>query len=185
MSVRPVGIEFAGTPRPVRLLGTVLAAVGVAAALWAWAEVRDAQEERDRQTERLDDTRRLARRALPAIERPTAPGREAPDREMVAEVRAANEVLDRLALPWDALFADVERALGPDVALTLVQPDPKGRTVMIDGEARDLNALLTFLARLDAAPALAEAHLRQHEWRVTDPHRPLGFSVEARWTPAR
>jgi len=185
VSVRPVRIDFAGTPRPVRLLGTVLAAVGVAAALWAWAEVRDAQDERDRQTERLDDTRRLARRAMPAIERATAPGREAPDREMVAEVRAANEVLDRLALPWDALFADVERALGPDVALTLVQPDPKGRTVVIDGEARHLNALLTLLARLDAAPALAEAHLRQHEWRVTDPNRPLAFTVEARWTPVR
>jgi Tfp pilus assembly protein PilN len=185
MSVRAVGIDFAGTPRPVRVVGTVLAAVGVAVALWAWDAVTEAQDERDRQTERLDDTRRLARRALPAIERVKAPAREAPDREMAAEVRAANEVLDRLALPWDALFADVERALGPDVALTLVQPDPKGRTVVIDGEARHLNALLTFLARLDGAPTLAEAHLRQHEWRVSDPHRPLAFSVEARWTPAR
>lgn len=180
VSVRPLGIDFAGPPRASRLLGTVLVAIGIAAALWAVAEVRDAQDERDRQSERLDDTRRLARRALPSIERAGPAGRDA-----ALDIRAANEVLDRLALPWDALFADIERSLGPDVALTLVQPDPKGRTVMLTGEARHLNALLTFLARLDGTPTLAETHLKQHEWRVTDPNRPLAFTVEARWTPAR
>jgi Tfp pilus assembly protein PilN len=181
MSVRALGIDFTGRSRPPRLIGTVLVTLGIAAALWTFAAVRDAQEARDRQSERLDDTRRLARRALPAIE----PRVETPGRDTAVDVRAANEVLDRLALPWDGLLADVEGSVGPDVALTLVQPDPKGRTVTMSGEARHLNGLLTFIARLDATPSLAEAHLKQHEWRVDDPHRPIAFTVEARWTPAR
>ena len=185
MTVRPLAIDFAQPPRSGRVLGTVLAGLGAVALLWVLAQIADARDERDRQVTRLEDTTRLARRAMPslAVETKVAPG---PDTQaLAAEVNAAHEVIDQLALPWDTLFGDIETAITPDVALTQVLPDPRNRRVVVAGEARHLNGMLTFLARLDAAPGIAETHLKQHAWRSDDPHRPMAFTFESRWTPAR
>lgn len=180
MNPPALALDFANPPRAGRTLATILVLVGAVAALWAFAEYADVKEELARQEARRDDTRRLARRALPAL----AP-QETGGREMAAEILAANVVLDQLSLDWTALFADVESAVTPDVALLTVQPDAHNRTVAVTGEARNLNALLTFLARVEATPSLADTHLTQHELRVNHPQRPLAFALKARWTPAR
>lgn len=162
-------------PAAVLLLG-----IGAAAALWVMAEIADVREETARWDNKLSDPRRLARRTLPNLR---AGG--APSRENVQEPKAANEVLDQLTLPWDALFADIEAAVTPDVALLSVQPDARNRIVVISGEGRDLNGVLTFLARLDHSPVLTDTHLLSHEIKVDDRNRPMAFTIQARWIPAR
>lgn len=188
MSLRPLALDFAQPARNGRVLGTILAGLGAVALLWVVAQIGDAGTERDRQATRLDDTRRLARRTMPslAVETKATSNAVDPDaRGLATEIRAANDVLDQLGMPWDVLFGEIESAITPDVALTQILPDPRGRRVVVTGEARHLNGMLTFLARLDAAPSLAETHLRQHAWRSDDPHRPMSFTLESRWTPAR
>jgi hypothetical protein len=180
MAMRALHLDFerpAGQRRP---WGTILIAIGALLATWAMLEYRDTSEEVARWEEKLSDTRRLAKRSLPsfAVE-------EAPTAALAQELKDANVVLDRLALPWDGLFADVEAAVVPDIALLGVQPDTRGRLVNLEGEARDLKALLTFLARLEAAPGLLDAHLKRHEIRQNDPNRPLAFTIQAKWTPPR
>lgn len=178
--MRALHLDFerpAGQRRP---WGTILLAIGALLATWVVLEYGDASEELARWEEKLSDTRRLAKRSLPsfALE-------EAPTAALAQELKDANVVLDRLALPWDGLFADIEAAVVPDVALLGVQPDTRGRLVNVEGEARDLKALLTFLARLEGAPGLVDAHLTRHEIRQNDPNRPLAFTIQAKWTPPR
>lgn len=175
MATRTFHFDF---ERPVaaRPWGTLLLALGALALTWVLLEYGEVSDEIRRWDGKLTDTKRLARRSLPsfAVE-------EAPTADEAQDLKAANLVLDQLALPWDALFADIETASIPDVALLGAQPDPRGRFVNLEGEARDLKALLTFLARLDATPGLTDAHLTRHEIRGNDPNRPLTFSVRARW----
>lgn len=178
MAIRALRLDFQQPAGGRRAWGTLLLGIGAVLGTWAVLEYGTAGDELARWEQRLSDTRRLAKRALPsfAVE-------EAPSSALAQELKDANTVLDRLALPWDALFGDIETAVVPDVALLGVQPDARGRLVTLEGEARDLKALLTFLARLDAAPGLADAHLTRHEIRLNDPNHPLAFTIQAKWTP--
>ena len=99
MTVRPLAIDFAHPPRSGRVLGTLLAGLGAVALLWVLAQLADAREERDRQATRLEDTARLARRAMPslAVETKVAPGPDSHAR--AAEVNAAHAVIVQLAPP--------------------------------------------------------------------------------------
>lgn len=177
MAARTLHFDFE-RPVAVRPWGSILLALGAPLAVWVVLEYGDAADDVRRWEAKLSDTKRLARRSLPnfVVE-------EAPSTEQAQELKSANAVLDQLAAPWDNLFADIEGAAIPDVALLGVQPDPRGRFVNLEGEARDLKALLTFLARLEAAPALTDAHLTRHEIRSSDANRPLVFTIRARWNP--
>lgn len=177
--MRSLQLDFARQPAARRPAGIVLIGIGAVLALWLAGQYADVRSDVARWDGKLSDTRRLARRSLPdfSVE-------QAPTREIAQEIRAANVVIDQLALPWDGLFGDIEAALTTDIALLGVQPDPKGRNVILQGEARNLNALLTFLARLDASPGLRDAHLTQHEVRGKDPNHPMAFTVQAAWIPA-
>lgn len=178
MATRTLQLDFERPAGAARPWGTILLAVGALMSIWTVLEYGDASDDVARWESKLTDTKRLARRSLPsfAVE-------EAPSAELAQELKAANVVLDQLAAPWDNLFAEVEAAVIPDVALLGVQPDPRGRVLLLEGEARDLKALLTFLARLEAAPGLVDAHLTRHEIRAADPNRPLTFIIRARWNP--
>ncbi len=180
MVARALALDFERAPGRSPPWGTILLAVGAVLATWVALEYGSVSDELARWEGKLSDTRRLAKRALPsfAVE-------AAPSTELAQELKAANAVLDRLALPWDQLFAQVEGSVIPDIALLGIQPDPRSRLVNIQGEARDLTALLTFLARLEAAPALADVHLKRHEIRQNDPNRPFAFVIQARWTAPR
>lgn len=175
MAARTLHFDFE-RPLPARPWGTILLALGAFVSAWALVEYGDVSAEIRRWEGKLADTKRLARRSLAnfAVE-------EAPSAGEAQDLKSANLVLDQLAAPWDNLFADIEAATIPDVALLAVQPDPRGHFVNLEGEARDLKALLTFLARLETAPGLTDAHLTRHEIRANDPNRPLAFSVRARW----
>ena len=176
MSAAPLRIDFA---RPARRSGTVallLLGAGALAAVVAFDSAERAREEVRRWEQKLDDTRRLARRALPSLAVEESLGDDA-----LRELRAANAVIEQLALPWDTLFREVESAISGDVALLSARPDPKNRRVVLGGESRHLPGLLTFIARLEAAPSLKDAHLTRHEVRVNEPRRPIAFEVQVSW----
>jgi hypothetical protein len=180
MTAPALQMNFASAPRRGKTVGTVLVGIAALLALLVAGEYEDTQTELARWQGKLDDTRRLAKRALPSLAT-----EEAPSREVELELRRANVVLDQLSLAWDALFGDVEAAVTPDIALLAIQPDARNRTVVLDGEARNLNALLTLLARLEATGSLQGAHLLTHEIRTADPQRPMAFKVQATWQPPR
>lgn len=175
MAARSLHFDFE-RPRTARPWGTILLAVGALLTTWALLDYGEVSDEIRRWDGKLADTKRLARRSLPSF---AVEG--APSAGEAQALKAANIVLDQLAAPWDRLFADLEAASIPDVALLGVQPDPRTRVVNLEGEARDLKALLTFLARLEATPGLTDAHLTRHEIRANDPNRPLVFVIRAQW----
>jgi hypothetical protein len=129
--------------------------------------------------ERISDASRMARRAMPRLE-----PRRAGGRALSEEIRDANAVIERLSVPWDALFRELEAVSGEGVALLAIQPDPASRKVRIAGEARKLEAVLAYVERLEARKGLANVHLLAHEIRDT-PQRPVAFTLTAQWTDSR
>jgi hypothetical protein len=169
---RDIEIDFLAVQPRVPRAGAALLATGMLlAALAGWRFV-SLQEE--------------ARRLEAGIEA-LRPGRvvrtrtRAADHDAAAALAQARAVHARLAAPWGELFAEVEAAIGPDVALLGIQPDLANARVAITGEARTMGHGLAFADRLNRGKALGETLLTAHEVRVQDPRRPVRFTLQARW----
>ena len=110
---------------------------------------------------------------------------QAPPRVVAAEELAlARTLVARLTTPWDRLFGAMESAHTEDVALLSIEPDAEGRTVTVNGEARDYLAALTYMARLADQPALHRVHIVRHETLKGGGRRPLAFTISAAWKEA-
>ena len=57
-------------------------------------------------------------------------------------------------------------------------------TVKISGEAKDLNALLTYVKKLSTRKVFGNVFLQNHKIQQTDPQKPLHFSLLAYWKGA-
>lgn len=97
------------------------------------------------------------------------------------EMKSANDVLRQLTLPWDKLFDSVEAASGGDVALLAMEPDFGKRTVKISGEARNLVAMLNYVAQLEAQGTFGAVYLQSHQVQQSTPEKPVQFTAIAAW----
>jgi hypothetical protein len=165
--MRRLDLDFAASvPRwPARAL--LLA--GVLAALDAGARLHEHQREQVRQQALAEQSLQTALTPPPI------------DQATQLEWQAARQASADLALPWEPLFLAIEGALGPDVALLSVDPDPGRQSLRLGGEARDFPALLAFVSRLESGGVLRGVHLLSHEIRGDVAQRPYRFVLAARW----
>jgi Tfp pilus assembly protein PilN len=98
------------------------------------------------------------------------------------EVRQANDILQQLTLPWDALFQTLESTGNKQIALLAVQPDAAKHVVRLSGEAKNFNVLLGYIARLERSQVLNHVYLTSHEVRTQDAEKPVRFALIANWS---
>jgi len=170
--MRRLELDFVGRGRIITVWGVAVLVVG-AVILGQIIQIQhDVAAETAGAQSRLD---RLARNS-PDVDMERA------DREgLRQEIAQANEILDQLTLPWDGLFQVVETSADKNVALLAIQPDVQKRLVRLSGEARNLKALLDYLARLEKSGVLQHVYLTNHEIKVQDPDRPVHFALVAEW----
>lgn len=172
---RPIGLDFLGEEGGRRLGLAVLAAGALAAALagWRFASLHAEIESLTRRVE-----------AAP-MRAPAAVGlKRVASADPAADLRRAQAVLDGLSTPWNDLFAEIERAVGPRVALLGIQPEAASGRVTIQAEAKSLGEALDFAERLGRGTLLGDPFLSSHEVRTQDPNRPVRFTLVARWRAA-
>lgn len=116
--------------------------------------------------------------------RTAAPSAADAERRAV-QVKHASEVLLQLSTPWNQLFSSVEDISAPEVAVLGIASDSDKRRVKISAEARNLNAMVVFLRKLETRPTLADVFLQSHQIQLQDPQRPVRFVVTAAWRPNR
>lgn len=97
------------------------------------------------------------------------------------EISSARVILKKIALPWNTLFKALGASEVEGIALLSVEPDADAGTVQLTGVARDVPAMLTYLARLEASPHLSGAMITRHEIRRTDVRFPVYFVMSAAW----
>jgi hypothetical protein len=124
----------------------------------------------------------LAERLSSKRETVSHPLTEQEAQAQLLEVAQANQVVRQLSHPWNSLFLAVEESGGEGIALLSLEPDPHKGMVMIGGEAKDLEALLTFVRQLTSREVFGNVFLRNHEIQQADPQKPLRFSLLAEWT---
>lgn len=175
-AVRTLDLDFLNTERVRTRLGPLLLAAGIAAtAAVVWRD-RTLADQANALTQRIGDARSVVRRNTPGADL------VARDPKLLAqEVVRANVVLANLAVPWDALFGELESASNPNVALLAIQPAAGGRKVQLSGEARRFDDLLAYMTRLEATAGFANVLLTEHEMRNPGADRAVSFTIAADW----
>lgn len=169
-----IDLDYERKPALYRWLGAILLALGVAAfsaTLSIFASLNTEVAALELQTSAAG--RRL----------PKAPSSrdEVKSRQVAAEIKRANQIVDQLSFPWGALFGALETAVSDEVALLLLQPDPQKNTMRITAEAKTYDDMIRYLDRLGEQRSLHNVHLASHEIMVQDPNRPVRFTVVANW----
>lgn len=137
-----------------------------------------------RQQQALDAVQaQLARHRQEEVARATvpAPQRPVPDKE---RVKAVNEAIGSLNVPWPSILAAVETALPSGVALMRVEPRPADRVVLLMAQADDMAPLLDFMATLaNTAPFTRARPVRQEQLTDAAGARKQA-TFEVRWEAA-
>ena len=82
-----------------------------------------------------------------------------------------------LDTPWPALLDVLEMSLNESVAIVDVAPDPQRLSMLVQGEARTLESLLTYADRLKATGAFEDVTLIRHETNEQDPAHPIRLRI--------
>ena len=98
-----------------------------------------------------------------------------------AEIKAANEVVMQLTLPWNELFNALEETNTSDIALLGIEPDSRKRVVRLSGEAKNAAALFEYVRLLQANKAMSSVYLRRQQVQEQNPEKPVRFTLDASW----
>ena len=90
----------------------------------------------------------------------------------------------RLLTPWGVLFDGLEQAHNDDIALLRVEPDAQRGRLLLGGEARNMGALVGYVAALEGHGGLSDVRLVNQQIKADDAQHPLEFALEARWQGA-
>jgi hypothetical protein len=154
----------------------VLLLAGALAAALTFSVERDVSRAINGRQSQIEEARSLTRRTLPALR-----GEASDTPEVREQIKKANAVLEQLNVPWGKLFAAIEGAQNPNVALLSVQPDAHSSVLLISGQARTLSALWSYMERLQRSERLRDVVLVSHEIRRKEPGQPAAFVLSAQW----
>ncbi len=101
--------------------------------------------------------------------------------ESPKRIEQANAVIQRLTLPWDDLFRDIEAADSRSLALLSLEPNARDMTLRIAGEARSIGELLSYVDRLALQRGLSQVQLIGFDTVQRDGVAIISFTLAARW----
>lgn len=97
------------------------------------------------------------------------------------EIIAVQESLDRLSLPWGALFTALEGVAAEEINLISIEPDVQTYSVEIIAEGPDIYEVLEYVRSLSKQPKLKDVFLTQYEIRLDTAKQPIRFNLVASW----
>ncbi|MBI2318083.1 MAG: PilN domain-containing protein [Betaproteobacteria bacterium] len=173
--MRVLELDFRREDRRTKWAGIALLAAGIAGALAVGGQYRALAEE-------LAQAEAGMRKNALATRKQASAERSGGDLQRInAELKRAGEIARELRVPWNDLFASVEAAISPEVALLAIETDTGKRQVKISGEAKDFDAMLDYVRFLGSQPKLADVYLHSHQVQLQSPQRPVRFVLGADW----
>jgi hypothetical protein len=113
------------------------------------------------------------------------PARAVPRERLEEETRQVDAIARQLTLPWAQMIETIENASIGEVAVLQLQPEAEQRRLRLTAEAKNREAMLRYIRRLDESKALSEVHLVSHQVQLDDPSRPIQFALQASFMGAK
>ena len=174
MTPRRIELDYVAAPSVPRWIGVSVLILSLAVAGFLMLRYRDAQNH----LAALDAAQGL----LNADRRPQ---RAVPKERLEQEAKIIDAAVRQLTLPWAQMIEAVERASSSDVVVLQLQPEAQQRTLRLMAEAKNGDAMLSYVRRLGDNRVLSGVYLASHQVQMEDPARPIQFSVQASFRSAR
>jgi len=91
------------------------------------------------------------------------------------------ETVTALTLPWDSLLGAIEKPDMHDVAMLSMSPNVKSQQIILEAEAKNLQAALHYVEALQKQSVFDKVYLQRHAIEETDVSKPVKFTVFAHW----
>lgn len=101
--------------------------------------------------------------------------------ELARRIVSANQAIDALAVPWDALFRSIDSADARGLGVMSLVPNARTHLLRLSGEAKSVPDLLAYVDRVAALPDLQQVHLEGYETVTRDGADVISFNVAATW----
>ncbi len=97
---------------------------------------------------------------------------------LLTKIRAANAIIARKSYDWLQLLDRLEGVVPDGVAMTALEPEPKGNGLKLSGVARSFGELRRFMESLEDAKFLTDVYLNANtETKVGQSQRGIGFTI--------
>jgi Tfp pilus assembly protein PilN len=176
MKAPPLRLEFAPGARARSRIGWAMLGCVTAVLVLQLVTLGFALSERRRHGQELAQLE--ARQSDGARPRPVV---AKPDPAYLAKVKSTQQVSKSLTAPWVDLLDAIESAPQQSVALLAAEPSTGKQSFRLTAEARDLEAMLGYVAALQRDRRLVSVVLVSHQVQVQTPGRPIRFQVQAGW----
>lgn len=91
-------------------------------------------------------------------------------RALMDRIAFANSVIERKTYNWLALLDNLEQVVPDGVAISSIEPEPKGQGLKLSGIAKSFNNLRTFMEHLEDSKFFSDVYLaNQTEAKLGDP----------------
>ncbi len=178
-TMRTLDLDFRRQNHRTKWLGIAILTAGIAAAAIAGLQHMRLAEELALAQTGLRQSENAARR------QGTVKSSAAQLQQLERTMKRAREVASALKLPWHELFAGVEAAKLPGVALLSIESDSVKRQLKITGEAKDLQSMLEYVHLLGQQPKLVNTYLQSHQVQQQDPQHPVRFVLGTNWVSGK
>jgi Tfp pilus assembly protein PilN len=173
--MRPIHLDFIQARRPVGLGGWAMLLVGIAAiAAVVAVDILDWQPRAAAREEQLQALQTAIQARRPVVAK-------LDDKQLAGEWSKAMAVSSALNLPWEKLFATFEAEAERPVAVLALEPDAVKRELVVNGEARNFEAMLGYYRMLQDQPIFSDVVLHTHQVNQQDREKPIRFRVTASW----
>ena len=90
-------------------------------------------------------------------------------------------IVTALVLPWNKLLQAIERADNKDIALLNLVPNTKSQQVILSGEGKDLQTVLSYVSQLQTQPTLEKVYLQKYTIDGNNVSKPVKFTIFTQW----
>lgn len=94
------------------------------------------------------------------------------------ELKALNNVVKQLNIPWQDIFKQLEKTIPPDIALLSIEPDAQRSQIRLQAEAESLDSLLRYASTLQNYGIFGRLNYSKHETNEQDPNKPARLTFE-------
>ena len=97
------------------------------------------------------------------------------------QTQILTSIVAQLNAPWNDLLTALETMKTPDISLTSILPNHQKQQLELNGEARNIPAMLSYVESLEALAMLDHVTLQKHQINEAHPYQPVEFVIMARW----
>ena len=90
-------------------------------------------------------------------------------------------IVTALVMPWNKLLQAIEHADNKDIALLNLVPNTKSQQMILSGEGKDLQTVLSYVNQLQAQPMLEKVYLQKHTIDSSNVSKPVKFTIFTQW----